>query len=276
MFEIGISSNNECGNDIAEVCANVKKAGFDNIMVAFKAGGAENSILEAKKQGLKIPFIHLNTRHVDDLWARGESNVECVENYIEQIKLCGKYNIPIAVMHGTDGGASDLALPPTEHALGCMKKILKVAKENNVKIALENLDAPNFEHFTFLLDNIDSKWLGLCYDAGHHQLYRPDFDILGKYGDRILAVHLHDNLMDWEYGYDYTRDLHMLPFDGKIDYEEICKKLAKTNYDNVIMLELHRLSCGKPRKYDNMPVDKYLSLASERAYKIAEMIEKYR
>lgn len=276
MFEIGINSNNECGNNIAEICQNVKKAGFDNIMIAFKVGGEENAILEAKKQGLKIPYVHLNNKFADDLWAKGETNIEYINDIQRQIELCAKYDIHIAVLHETKGDASDLALPPSQHAIDSMNKILQAAKKNKVKIALENLDAPNFEHFTFLLDNIKSDWLGLCYDAGHHNLYKPDFDILEKYGDRILAVHLHDNLMDWEYGYDYTRDLHMLPFDGKIDYDTVCKKLAKTPYNNVIMLELHKLSCGEPRKYDNMQIDKYLSLAKERATRLAEKIMQYR
>lgn len=273
MFEIGINSNNECGNNIVEVCTNIKKAGFNNIMIAFKVGGEENAIKEAIKQGLNIPFVHLNNKYANDLWAKGESNKEYVKDVIRQIELCARYNIRIAVLHGTEGGASDLALPTSEHALGCMNEILKAAQKYKVKIALENLDAPNFEHFTFLLDNIKSEWLGLCYDAGHHNLYRPDFDILEKYGNRILAIHLHDNLMDWEYGYDYTRDLHMLPFDGKIDYDKVCNKLAKTNYKNVIMLELHKLSCGEPRLYDNMDVDLYLSKAKERAEKIISMVE---
>lgn len=276
MFEIGINSNNECGNSISEICANVKKAGFNNIMIAFKVGGEENSILEAKKQGLKIPYVHLNNKFANHLWVKGESNKMYIEDIIRQIKLCAKYNIPIAVLHGTKGDASDLAPQPSNHAINCMNEILKVAEENNVKIALENLDAPNFEHFTFLLDNINSKYLGLCYDVGHHHLYKPNFDILKKYGNRILAVHLHDNLMDWNYGYDYTRDLHMLPFDGKIDYEKVCQNLAKTNYDNVIMLELHKHSCGEPRRYTNMEIDNYLKLAQERATIIADKIKQYK
>ena len=48
MFEIGINSNCECGSNIAEICANVKKAGFNNIMIAFKVGGEENAILDRK------------------------------------------------------------------------------------------------------------------------------------------------------------------------------------------------------------------------------------
>ena len=93
-----------------------------------------------KKQGLKIPYVHLNNRFADDLWAKGESNKEYVEDVIRQIKLCAKYEIHIAVLHGTKGGASNLALPPSQHAIDYMNEILKEAKENNVKIALENLD----------------------------------------------------------------------------------------------------------------------------------------
>ena len=116
MFEIGINSNNECGSNISEICDNVKKAGFNNIMIAFKVGGEENAILEAKKHGLKIPYVHLNNRYADDLWAKGEGNEEYVEDVINQIKLCAKYDIRIAVLHGTEGLSSVLALPPSQHA----------------------------------------------------------------------------------------------------------------------------------------------------------------
>ena len=275
MLEIGISTNNECGNSFYEICCNIKKAGFTNIMLAFN-GDEENKILEAKKMGFKIAYVHLNYKYASDLWTIGENNKICVEDAIRQIKLCSKYNIPIAVFHGTSGNASILSMPPTKHALDCMNKILKVAEECNVKIALENLDMPNFEHFTFLLDNINSQWLGLCYDAGHHYLYKPEFDILGKYGDRILAIHLHDNLMDYKFLYDYSRDLHLLPFDGKIDFEKVCKQLASTNYNNVIMLELHKSVTPLIKNYKNMNVDTYLTLAKERAIKLSNMVEKYR
>ncbi len=276
MFEIGINSNNECGNNIQEICANIKKAGFNNIMIAFKDGGEEAAIIEAKKHGLKIPYVHLNNKFANDLWTKGESNQSYVEDVIRQIELCGKYDIKIAVFHGTEGRTSNMAFPPLPQAIDSMERILKAAQENNVKIALENLDAPNFDHFTFLIDNIKSDWLGFCYDVGHHHLFNPDFDILENYGDRILALHLHDNLMDWQYGYDHTRDLHLLPFDGKIDYEKLCQNIAKTGYDNVIMLELHKIACGEPRMYLNMPNEEFLSNASKRAKKIVEMIEKFK
>lgn len=276
MYKLGINSNNECGKSARDVFNNIKTAGFTDVMISFKANEIEETILQAKESGLNIPFVHFITKHANDLWAKGESNIRYINEVIEQIKICGKYNIPVAVMHGTVGGASELALPPSKHGVESMLKILKVAEECNVKIALENLDKPNFEQFTYLLDNINSKWLGLCYDAGHHNLYAPEVDILEKYGDRILAVHLHDNLMDWEYGYDYTRDLHYLPFDGKVDFEKVCKNLAKTGYDSTIMLEVHKKGMGSPRLYDETPVDEYLQSAYTKAETIANMIQGYK
>lgn len=276
MMKLGINSNNECGKDVVEVLDNIKKVGFDNVMVAFKLGSAEQTLIEAKKRELNIPFVHLTTRLADDLWAKGETNSQYVESISNEIRLCGKYNVPVAVLHATNGNPSDFALPPSKVALDAMKEILKVAEECKVKIALENVDRPNFEHFLYLLDNIKSPWLGLCYDAGHHQLYCPGFDILEKYGDRILAVHLHDNLMDWEFGYDYTRDLHRLPFDGKIDYNGVCNKLAKTPYKDVVMLEIHKGSCGAPRIYDDMDALNFLKEAKKRAEKLSNMIEEFR
>lgn len=271
MIEIGINTNNECGKDTKEILTNIKKAGFNNVMVAFKVGRAEETLKLAQELGLKVPFVHLSNSN--NLWAKGEENTLLMANLKQQIEIAGKYNVPIAVLHATKGTADQLALPPNQFGLSCILELVKFAKKHKVKIALENLDQPSYKHFKYVMDNINDKNLGFCYDAGHHQLYIPNIDLLKKYGDRILAIHLHDNLMDWTYGYDWTRDLHILPFDGKIDYNKIIKKLAATKYNNVVMLELHKESCGEPRMYDEMPDMEFLKEAKKRAEKLAQMLE---
>ena len=270
MLEIGINTNNECGKDTRDILTNIKKAGFQNVMVAFKVGKAEETLKMAQEFGLKVPFVHLSNSN--DLWAKGEENDFLMANLKEQIEITAKYHVPIAVLHATQGSADQLALPPNEFGLKCILELVKFAKKHKVKIALENLDQSSFKHFKYVMDNIDDKNLGYCYDAGHHQLYIPNIDLLKKYGHRILAVHLHVKLMYWEFGYDWTRDLHRLPFDGKIDYNKIIKKLAATNYNNVVMLELHKDSCGEPRIYKDTPDMDFLKEAKKRAEKLAEMI----
>ncbi len=271
---IGINTNCDCGNDYKETLLNIKNAGFKNVMVAFKVGQAEETLKVALELGLNVSFVHLT--YTNNLWCKGLMNDELMRDLKKEIELCGKYNVPIAVLHATGGAANQIALPPNEHGLNCVKELVVFAKKHKVKIALENLDKLSYKHFVYVMDNIKDKNLGFCYDCGHHQLYLPHVDLLKKYGDRILAVHLHDNLMDWKPGYDWSNDLHFLPFDGKIDYDKVCKKLAKTPYKNVTMLEVHKDCWGIPTAYDKMTNEFYLKEAYKRAEKLDNLLNKYR
>lgn len=275
-YKIGVSTNCECGENIEETCKNIKQAGFQNILLSERKNSLENDIQTAQKLGLEISYVHLTNSFASDLWGIGVANDRYVKGVVDSIKICGKYGIKIAVMHPTVGDAMNLALPPNQHALNRMKEILKVAEENNVKIALENVDSINQKHLFFLLDNIDSPWLGFCYDCGHHYLYNPNVDLMKKYGNRCAAIHLHDNLMDWEYGRDFSWDHHYLPFDGKIDFDKVVKNIAKSQYDDVIMLELHRVPMRKPKLYEKVqPVD-FLKEAHKRGEELAGMLENFR
>lgn len=46
--------------------------------------------------------------------------------------------------------------------------------------------------------------------------------MLDKYGDRLIATHLNDNLgvSDFDGKVTWTDDLHLLPFDGIIDWRQ--------------------------------------------------------
>lgn len=271
-MKLGISTNNECGNNDIEIIRNIAQVGFKNVMLSFKAKNIDETIKTIHDLGMKISYFHIDSTYANDLWARGAAVDKYIQSVIEQIKICGKYNIPIAVMHATMGSPTDFAFKPSKQGLDNFKKILDVAKENNVKIAIENVDLYSLKHVYYLLNNIKDDYLGFCYDVGHHHLYNPKTDLLKKYGNRLFAIHLHDNLMDWEKGYDYTRDLHMLPFDGKIDFEKVCQKLKKINYNGIVMLELHKKTCGQPQLYKNTENIKYLKEAYKRAGKLAKMI----
>lgn len=272
MYNIGINTNNESGETDNQILNNIANTGFKNIMLSFKSKNIEESIATINSLGLNICYFHIDGKYANDLWATGEAVNSYINSVINQIKICGKYNIPIAVMHATIGSPTDFPLEPSEIGLYNFNKILEEAKKNNVKIALENLDCFSIKHLYYLLDNIEDENLGFCYDVGHHHLYNPEVDLLKMYGNRLLAVYLHDNLMDWHMGYDYTRDLHLLPFDGKINFDEVCKKLNKINYNGVVMLELHKKACGKPQLYKNIDNLKYLQDAKMRAIKLSNLI----
>ena len=71
----------------------------------------------------------------------------------------------------------------------------------------------------------------------------------------FFAVHLHDN--------DKTDDLHLLPFDGTIDWDNVIQKLKDCNYNGPITLEL----CYR-RDYLNLTLDEFYT----KGYEIGEIL----
>ena len=124
------------------------------------------------------------------------------------------------------------------------RDLLPYAKEYDVKIALENMfqketkrkiighdTCSRPEEFVRYIDTLDDEHFVACLDLGHcgvvgEEAYRA-IRVLGH--DRLKALHVHDN--------DYTKDMHMLPGLGKMDWEEIMKALAEIRYDGEFTYE---------------------------------------
>ena len=64
-----------------------------------------------------------------------------------------------------------------------------------------------------------------CYDSGHNHCFDGDYDYLEKYGDKLICLHLHDNMGD--------SDSHTLNKYGNIDWDVVASKLAKCNNVNL-------------------------------------------
>ena len=274
--EIGISSNCECGNTIEEILNNIKAAGFKYVMISEKSGEFEKSLQIAKKLGLNIPYAHIFSQNSKTtyLWCTGSSNKETIDIAVNGIKTCAKYGVPVAVMHASCGDAVN-RVRFNKQGLISMQEILKTAQECNVHVALENVDGLSAKLLCRLLNKIKSPYLGYCYDCGHNELYNPKTNFIKKYSDRCFAVHIHDNLMDWRTGYDWTRDLHLLPFDGKIDFTKVIKKIAQSLYDGVLMLELHKVETHGGMYYKDMSPREYLDEAYKRGVKLLEIAKKF-
>jgi sugar phosphate isomerase/epimerase len=142
-----------------------------------------------------------------------------------------------------------------------LERILKAASETEVKVALENLGEEELDVLQYLL-SVNHPNLGFCYDSGHSQAYTPNQDLLSQYGDRLMAVHLHDNL-----GKD---DEHLVPFDGVVDFDKVAKGIAATEYDGPVTLESYH---GLSSRYDGVGQDEFLAKAYESARRLRRMIK---
>lgn len=160
-------------------------------------------------------------------WQR-QAGLDLVRN---RLVFCQKIGAPTLVMH------VDLDEPtlcdPTEHAAfyerlhRSFDDLAEDCVRTGVRIAVENLTAAPMERtlemFGILFDRHPSEVVGLCYDCGHAELSEPGgFRILEAHGERLIATHLHDNRS--------VRDDHLLPGDGKINWDRMIELIARTPY----------------------------------------------
>ncbi|HZJ57919.1 MAG TPA: sugar phosphate isomerase/epimerase family protein [Clostridia bacterium] len=125
--------------------------------------------------------------------------------------------------------------------------LLPHAKKSNVKIALENMfnwyegastaspaTCSSPEEFVKYMDALDPEYFVACVDIGHSAMENaggrsPAEMIRALGGKRLKALHVHDN--------DLVRDVHTLPFNQKIDWDEVMTALRDIGYDGELTFE---------------------------------------
>ncbi len=249
-----------------------KKVGFDGVFFVWEQG---DPIKEwkavADEIGLEIQSIHAPFVKIDALWREDEEKAKvALQEQIECIHACRDINVPIMVAH-TFIGFRDHT--PTEIGLKRFEVLVEEAKNCGVKIAFENTEGE--EYLAALMEHFrGNDTVGFCWDTGHEMCYNWSKDMLALYGDRLIATHINDNLgiRDFNGEITYIDDLHLLPFDGIADWDDIAARLDRHNFKRIMTFELNLLS--KPNRFDNviyenMPFELWVTEAYKRACKIA-------
>ncbi|MCT4595445.1 MAG: sugar phosphate isomerase/epimerase [Anaeromicrobium sp.] len=118
-----------------------------------------------------------------------------------------------------------------------------------VKIGIENLiGTPNkwqIEQFDMLFSRYDKEFLGFCFDSGHGLIMNGEdpFQLVRRYLDRLIGLHLNDNrgATKEELENDLStvkNDLHMIPFEGDINWHELIKIIKDSPYKLPLTMEL--------------------------------------
>jgi len=155
-------------------------------------------------------------------------------------------------MHVT---GSDNPPPYSQLGLDRFKQLAEKAEKAGITIALENVW--RLEYLDYIFDNIKSDKLKFCYDSGHENCFTHGADCLSKYGDKLAALHLHDN--------DGLNDQHILPFGGNVNWDRIMTKIKELNYRGVLALEIDAQYSGVLDEYS---ADGFLLEAKRRADKL--------
>ena len=84
-----------------------------------------------------------------------------------------------------------------------------------------------------IIDKFNDPMVGCCWDSGHGKIAAGNdghVELIRALGSRIICTHLHDNY--------YDRDLHLEPFRGDANWEEIMPALKSTGYNGSLTFEL--------------------------------------
>jgi sugar phosphate isomerase/epimerase len=125
-------------------------------------------------------------------------------------------------------------------AFSSLEHLTVFAKARGVTIALENtpdeLGAPeslrDFVRETHLHD------LKFCFDIGHAHMEGGVAKGFGAMRERVVTAHVHDN--------HETKDEHLLPYEGSIDWEASLGALAGAPQPLTLVLELKEQPAGAP------------------------------
>lgn len=130
------------------------------------------------------------------------------------------------------------------------RELLPLAERMDVTIELENtfdyfhLQMPSDPQTPYstaaqvlaLVQELNSPYVKLCLDTGHANIEKQDIpQMIGSFADRLDCLHLNDNFGKRIAEHE---DLHLLPGDGTVPWEQTAHALKQTGYRGVINLEL--------------------------------------
>jgi sugar phosphate isomerase/epimerase len=146
------------------------------------------------------------------------------------------------------------------------------AQERNILIALENLHYPEWDDFTSIraiLTQYRSEYLGVCYDSGHGNLCSNGLEQLETLKDRLIAIHLNDNLGNRGKTAP-EEDRHMLLYTGTVNWLDIAKAIATSSYNGPMSMEIGR------RNHPRMSIPEFLEAAYKTGIRFAGEVEVFR
>ena len=263
--KIGISLAKAYPIAYTDVIKLIAKQGFDAVSPIWRPELNMDEIVDAARaEGLILQSLHAPFKNAAKLWSEDPTvSGLAVEELLEVLADCHRWNIPTMVLHTWIG--FDYSDVPTEAGLENYGVIVKKAREYGIQLAFENTEGEEFLYA--LLDRFaGEEHVGFCWDSGHEQCYSRGQDLLAKLGDRLMMTHLNDNLGISRFDgrihcYD---DLHLLPFDGVIDWDDAVSRLKKARKQEILNYGRHECDC-----YEQMPLEQYFAECYKRACRVA-------
>lgn len=240
----------------------MKKNGFEATFLASEDPRIGEIAKRLRQENILLENLHgplsTETSNVNDMWRDSERSTEIFARIMDGVEKCGRYEVPTLVLHVTAGHT-----PPRPNKRGYERfvQVFERAKELGVEIACENIRP--YGNLAFILEQFPAS--GFCWDVGHEACSGDRRQFMPMFGCQLKALHIHDNFLDGDH--------HMIPYDGRIDFDRVARQIAESPYEGSVMLEL--IQTGHELYRDISPED-YYARAGRAAARLEQQIRQYR
>ena len=243
-----------------EVIASFLKNGIDRTFVCIDHPQLDEVMSALKEANITVDNFHAPYKKQNLIWEDDAIGDEMLSDFIESVDTCVKYGVKLLIAHVSQGRP----MPPISDAgIARYDKFMAYARSKGVTVAYEC--HRYVENVRYLIERYPEA--GFCLDTAHEDAFTPGMRYIPIWGYRLVATHISDNECVCD------KDMHMLPFDGHIDFEKKAQEIAECGRDVTLMLEI------KPdnhEKYKNMSIKDYYTEAAKRIKRFAGMVDRYK
>lgn len=176
-------------------------------------------------------------------------DVDYMAYFEKSLRFCEIAEIPMVVVHaGAAKGDTREEYFDKNVAFYC--SLIPAAEKTGVAVLIENIGHPADGNFLLtgadlreMADRVNHPLFGVCWDTGHGNLNKQSlYDTIITIGDKLWALHVHDNCAYFEPSYRHHRiDMHTMPFASQycsVNYDALLQGLKDINYKGTFNFEV--------------------------------------
>lgn len=242
---------------VAQQLSLIRQNGFSAVFCEADSGLLPTIAEPCAQYGLTIESCHAPFDHINDLWYETADGERMLDALLRSVDECADYGVPVLVTHLSSGEN-----PPRVNDIGLsrLEALVQLADSRGVTIAFENQRM--LGNLALALESFPTT--AFCWDRGHEGCFTDGkWDFMALFGDRLAAIHLHDNAAC------HNKDDHRIPFDGTLDWRRPAAAIAQAGYEKALMLELF---AENTPAYLTMGAEAYYARAAAAARRLGTLI----
>lgn len=255
---------------VDEALSVIRQAGFDAFFPNYQPHADIEARMEqyadsAARHGLYFESIHAPFKNIQGekainaMWLSGEEGDIMLGHLLDCVRTCKRHGVPIAVVHLSAGEGA-----PCVSDIGHARydRLVDEAVKLGVTLAFEN--QRKIGNLAFVLELYDKvPEVRFCWDMGHEACNTPEREYMLIFGKKLAYTHIHDNM-------GFGKDMHMIPFDGVIDFGHKIELLRRYSYQGTLTLEIQPKVSGR---YDNLSAREFYARGYAAACRLREMLD---